>query len=230
MFRRCHEVRSRSFARSIRFVEPARRPTTPLSHSTPAAADNFSATATSWRPELSQNLEQRPRIETSRTTFFHTSTSNKFLQSYTSNMAQRPPLTFENFTNRRNVLEKLFDGSLTSVAAAEQLANATVAEEESLADGLEITWPCVLVAAREKPEMQDKLVELLQAMVTLPAPKGEKADVWQEMPGLGMEFNYEWNGESLNGFVLLENRLIMLIWILTSPGTCSRWQRTTRWH
>ncbi|KAF7187966.1 hypothetical protein HII31_10866 [Pseudocercospora fuligena] len=196
MFNRCREVRSRtSFARSTRFatfgVEPARRPTS-LSYSTPAA-HNVSTVVTSLQLELSHTLKKRPRIETSRTISFYPSTRNKFFHSYSSNMAQRPPLTFENFTSRRHVLEKLFDCSLTPTAAAEQLANATVAEEESLNDGLEITWACVLVAAREKPEMQEKLVELLQAMVTLPAPKGEKADVWQELPGLGMEFNHEWN-------------------------------------
>lgn len=106
------------------------------------------------------------------------------------------------------MLETLFDGSWTPAVAAEQLANATVAEGDSLDDGLEITWPCVLVAAREKPEMQEKLVELLQAMVTLPAPKGEKWDLWQGMPGLGMEFNHEWNGRSLNRFVLLANQIV----------------------
>lgn len=65
-----------------------------------------------------------------------------------------------------------------------------------------MTWNTILVSARENPEHHDKLVDITASLARLPDAKNKQGEplfcdtsrVWSDLPWLGMELNYEFNG------------------------------------
>ena len=140
-------------------------------------------------------------------------------------MADRPDFDDldDNWLRRADVLRGLFSGRLSTQVAAEELVDVTLAPDEDPEMGtqtkVEITWTVIMIAARTFLEQQEKLVDLLLHMSTLPPAKDENGQqlrlccggIWEDLPEIGMgksswsmvplkyslitsipEFNHEW--------------------------------------
>lgn len=114
-------------------------------------------------------------------------------------MTRRLNITDDRYTERLAILQDVFaSGSVQS--AAEQLAAISLAKG-SLEAGLGGTWGSIIAAAREFPEHQHHLVELLVALTQLPPALDTQGQplmlyegrVWTDLPMLGWDFNDEWN-------------------------------------
>jgi hypothetical protein len=115
-------------------------------------------------------------------------------------MSEQPAFEDELPFERAEVLKHLFLGNVSIQSAAEELATISIYPEENL----ELTWTAILAAARTFPEHQEKLVDLLTHISRLPPAEDKdgkqmtKYDgrICHDIPLLGMEFNYQWNGTS----------------------------------
>lgn len=117
-------------------------------------------------------------------------------------MAQRHAITNSDYPARLAVLQDLYSGNLTPQKAAEALASASLINLSELDKPLTLIWVTIIVAAREEPAHQDQLVDLLSSLALLPDAQNEQNElltihdmrIWSDLPMLGWEFNYKWNG------------------------------------
>ncbi len=106
---------------------------------------------------------------------------------------------------RDSILQDLYAGNSSPQKAADALASISLSTSSDLEGPLRLTWESIIVAAREKPEHQDKLVDVLATLARLPDAKDEQGEplivfdmrVWSELPILSWKLNYEWNGNIL---------------------------------
>ncbi len=120
-------------------------------------------------------------------------------------MAQRDTIIYDSSDKRLSILQDLYDGNSSPQKAADALASISLSTSSDLGVPLGRTWDTIIVAAREKPEHQDKLVDVLATLARLPDAKNEQGKplfiydmrVWSDLPTLGRELNYEWNGNIL---------------------------------
>lgn len=120
-------------------------------------------------------------------------------------MAQHVDIINDSYDERLSILEDLFAGNSSPQRAADALASISLpisSDPDDLEGPLGLTWECIIVAAREKPEHQDKLVAILATLARRPDAKNEQGKplivhnmrVWSELPTLSWKLNYEWNG------------------------------------
>lgn len=121
-------------------------------------------------------------------------------------MAKRIDIADAN-NERLDILRQLYTRNTTVPQAANALALISLSTNlEELEDGLGITWMTIMVSAREQPEHQRKLVDTLVCLAQLPDAQDERGEplviygmrVWSDLPMLGWDFNYEWNGRLLD--------------------------------
>jgi len=118
-------------------------------------------------------------------------------------MAQRRHVTEEVYASRLAVLQELFAGQRSVQVVAEKLATLSLSAD-STEEGLGITWSLILASARDEVGYQEKLTDVLLEMSQLPNAQDDRGEsltvhnmrVWRDLPTLGWEFNYEWNGMS----------------------------------
>lgn len=117
-------------------------------------------------------------------------------------MAQWGAITGSRYAERLAILHDLFAGNSSSQKAADALASISLSTSSDPEGSLSLTWATIIVSAREQPEHQDKLVDVLVNLARLPDAKNKQGEplvvhgmrVWSDLPTLGWELNYEWNG------------------------------------
>ena len=105
-----------------------------------------------------------------------------------------------------SAINGLLQGSLSAKEAASQVAEHCVVSSESDLDvNPHTTWQFILDTAKEFPEKQDRLVELLQAVKRLPdlETNGKPVivhdmKVWSDLPYFGWTSRDNWNCEYVN--------------------------------
>ncbi|KFY67167.1 hypothetical protein V497_00507, partial [Pseudogymnoascus sp. VKM F-4516 (FW-969)] len=121
-------------------------------------------------------------------------------------MSARPSTADDpSFAPHLAILADLSAGTSSPQQAALALSSLCLSHPRELAVSLIRTWTGIIVAARDKPEEHDKLVDLLVSLSLLPDAEDKKGDpilvhgmhVWRDLPMLGWEVNYEWNGYSV---------------------------------
>lgn len=117
-------------------------------------------------------------------------------------MSERIAITDNDYPERLSILQDLYAGNCSPQKAANAFASATLSDLSDLEGPLRLTWTTLIVSAREEPEHHEKLVEVLASIARLPDAENEEGEplvvydmqVWSDLPILGWELNYEWNG------------------------------------
>lgn len=109
-------------------------------------------------------------------------------------------ITDEIFASRYAVLQDLFINNISLQQATDKLASISLSD-----NGLNLTWNLIITCAREFPEHQDKLVDVLVSLSKLPDATTDQGEplkkhgmqVWGDLPMLDWDFREEWDVRSI---------------------------------
>ncbi|KAI7203893.1 hypothetical protein KC316_g963 [Hortaea werneckii] len=118
----------------------------------------------------------------------------------------RAPLDWPGYSRHLSVLEELFDGKASTQDTADRLASVALSQgtsEDDLETGIGLIWSTVIICAKEKPDHNQQLVDVLVKIAQLPDAVDEHGSpltlygmqIWHRMPTLSWDLNEsEYNG------------------------------------
>lgn len=109
-------------------------------------------------------------------------------------------ITDEILASRYAVPQDLFINNISLQQATDKLASISLSD-----NGLNLTWNLIITCAREFPEHQDKLVDVLVSLSKLPDATTDQGEhlkkhgmqVWGDLPMLDWDFREEWDVRSI---------------------------------
>lgn len=107
------------------------------------------------------------------------------------------------FASRHAILQDLFINNISLHQATDKLASISLSD-----DGLNLIWNLIITCAacaREFPEHQDKLVDVLVSLSKLPDATTDQGEplkkhgmqFWRDLPMLDWDLREEWNVRSI---------------------------------
>lgn len=116
-------------------------------------------------------------------------------------------ITDEIFESRLSILQDFFKNNIPLKIAVDSLASVSLLDATSTEGAIGRLWGLIITCAREMPEHQDKLVNILVNLSQLPDAKTENGEplvlhdmqIWKDLPTLGWYFRDEWNGPFVPG-------------------------------
>lgn len=111
----------------------------------------------------------------------------------------------EVIVSRLSIIQDVFNQTISRQTAAEKLASISLSDDTTTEGGVGRLWNLVIDTAREFPEHQDKLVDILVRISKLPDAKTNQGErlvlydmqVWRDLPMISWQFRYKWNERSV---------------------------------